>query len=106
LPIPAERIRDKLVQHFSQLFPGAGAEPTERLQQVVIAGQATRSGTTAVPYATIAPMYQSGHVVLDRSRLESAPRLSDTQLRDDKPDAAWKKQAHRYWDSRNPPSLQ
>jgi hypothetical protein len=67
---------------------------------------ATRSGNTAVPYASIAPLYQSGHVVLERSRLEGAPRVSDTQLRSDNTQAEWKKQADRYWESRHPPSLQ
>ena len=67
---------------------------------------ATRSGNTAVPYASIAPMYQSGHVVLERSRLERAPRVSDTDLRNDNTQAEWKKQADRYWESRHPPSLQ
>jgi hypothetical protein len=65
---------------------------------------ATRSGSTAVPYPAIAPMFQNGHVVLDRSRLESAPQVSDSQLRD-KSDAQWKKQADHYWDSRKPPNL-
>jgi sporulation protein YlmC with PRC-barrel domain len=67
---------------------------------------AARNGTAAVPYAVIAPMYQNGHVVLDRARLESAPHVSDSQLRDDKASAEWEKQANRYWTSRNPPSLQ
>jgi len=65
---------------------------------------ATRSGSTAVPYPAIAPMFQNGHVVLDRSRLESAPQVSDSQLQD-KSDTQWKKQADRYWDSRKPPNL-
>ena len=64
----------------------------------------TRSGSTAVPYATIAPMFQSGHLVLDRSRLESAPRVRDSQLRDSS-DTSWKKEADRYWESRNPATL-
>ena len=63
-----------------------------------------RSGTTAVPYPTIAPMFQNGHLVLDRSRLESAPRVSDSQLQD-RSGAEWKQQADRYWDSRRPPNL-
>jgi hypothetical protein len=63
-----------------------------------------RSGSTAVPYPMIAPMFQNGHIVLDRSRLESAPHVSDSQLQD-KSNAEWKKQADRYWDSRRPPSL-
>jgi hypothetical protein len=66
---------------------------------------ATRSGSTAVPYPVIAPMYENGHIILDRSRLESAPRVSDSQLRDDKSGAEWKKQADRYWESRKPPNL-
>ena len=64
----------------------------------------TRSGSTAVPYPTIAPMFQSGHIVLDRSRLESAPRVTDSQLQDNA-GAQWKKQADRYWESRKPPNL-
>jgi PRC-barrel domain protein len=66
---------------------------------------ATRSGSTAVPYPVIAPMYENGHIILDRSRLESAPRVSDSQLRDDNSGAEWKKQADRYWESRKPPNL-
>jgi hypothetical protein len=64
----------------------------------------TRSGSTAVPYAVIAPMFQSGHVVLDRSRLESAPHVRDSQLQD-RSDATWKKEAQRYWESQNPAAL-
>jgi hypothetical protein len=66
---------------------------------------ATRAGSTAVPYPVIAPMFQNGHFVLDRSRLESAPRVSESQLQDDKPGTQWKKEADRYWESRKPPSL-
>jgi hypothetical protein len=64
----------------------------------------TRSGSTAVPYPTIAPMFQSGHIVLDRSRLESAPRVTDSQLQDNS-GAQWRKQADQYWESRKPPDL-
>ena len=64
----------------------------------------TRSGSTAVPYPTIVPMFQNGHIVLDRSRLESAPRVSDSQLRDNS-GSQWKEQANRYWESRKPPDL-
>src|SRR5579862_633331 len=64
----------------------------------------TRSGSTAVPYPTIAPMFQNGHIVLDRSRLESAARVSDSQLQDNS-GVQWKQQANRYWESRKPPDL-
>jgi hypothetical protein len=63
-----------------------------------------RSGSTAVPYPAIAPMFQDGHIVLDRSKLESAPRVTDSQLQD-KRGLEWKRQADRYWESRNPPNL-
>jgi hypothetical protein len=64
----------------------------------------SRSGNTVVPYAVLSPMVQNGHVVLDRSKLESAPRVSESQLRENG-DVDWKKQADRYWSSRNPPNL-
>jgi hypothetical protein len=64
----------------------------------------TRSGSTAVPYTVIALMYQNGHVVLDKSRLESAPHVRDSQLQD-KSDATWRKEADRYWESQNPARL-
>jgi hypothetical protein len=64
----------------------------------------SRSGSTAVPYATIAPMFQDDHIVLDRSRLEAAPQLRDGQLLN-RSDATWKQAADRYWESRKPPSL-
>jgi hypothetical protein len=76
--------------------PGTG-EP----DYVVIA---MRSGSTAVPYSVIAPMYQNGHVVLDKSRLESAPRVRESQLQD-KSDAAWQKDSDRYWQAQNPAKL-
>ena len=65
---------------------------------------ATRSGAAAVPYPVVGPLVQNGHVVLDRTKLESAPRVSDSDLRENG-DAEWKKQADRYWQSRNPPNL-
>lgn len=64
----------------------------------------TRSGTTAVPYAVISPMFQNGHVVLDRSKLDSAPRVKEEQLRE-KDDSRWRKEADRYWEPQKPQSL-
>jgi hypothetical protein len=65
---------------------------------------ATRTGTTAVPYAVVSPMFQNGHVVLERSKLESAPRVKERQLRD-KSNADWRKEADLYWEPRKPQSL-
>jgi sporulation protein YlmC with PRC-barrel domain len=61
-----------------------------------------RSGTdTAIPYATLAPMFHKGRIILDRSRLEDAPHVSDSQLRDPS-DHAWQQKAQRYWSAKTP----
>ena len=61
---------------------------------------ATQSGANAaIPYSTIAPMFSNGHVVLDRSRLEAAPRVSDSQLRNES-DKTWQQKAQKYWSGR------
>ena len=62
---------------------------------------ATRSGNTAVPYATITPLFHDGQIVLDRSRLESAPRLRAEQLQNDS-DRSWTKQSDQYWNDSAP----
>jgi hypothetical protein len=62
----------------------------------------TRSGAnTAIPYSTLAPMFRDGRVILDRSRLEDAPRVSDRQLRNPS-DHAWQQKAQQYWNPRGP----
>jgi hypothetical protein len=64
---------------------------------------ATRAGTAAVPYAAVTPLFHDGHIVLERPRLEGAPRISEDQLQDaNRATAEWKKQANRYWGSGNP----
>jgi hypothetical protein len=64
----------------------------------------TRSGNTAVPYSAVALVFHDGRVILDRSRLESAPRVNDRQLLDSS-DVTWKKQADRYWGTRDQSGL-
>jgi hypothetical protein len=64
----------------------------------------TRSGAnTAIPYSTLAPMFSNGRVILDRSRLEDAPRVSNSQLRDPS-DHTWQQKAEQYWNARGPKS--
>lgn len=65
---------------------------------------ATRTGTTAVPYSAVVPLFHDGHIVLDRARLESSPRVSASQLQDNG-SAEWKKKADRYWEALNPAAL-
>jgi len=56
-------------------------------------------GKTAVPYSTVASLTREGTIVLDRARLQSAPRVQDSQLQDPA-DTRWKKQADQYWNGR------
>jgi hypothetical protein len=64
----------------------------------------TSSGRTAVPYSAVVPLYDRGHILLDRARLESAPHVRNNQLQD-RGDIGWKKQADRYWLEGNAPRL-
>jgi PRC-barrel domain len=68
-------------------------------QPIYILVATPSGGSTAIPYSTIAPMISNGRIILDRSRLEGAPRVSDTQLRD-KSNKAWQQKAQAYWNAR------
>lgn len=58
-----------------------------------------KGGKTAVPYATAVATIRSGTIVLDRVRLEDAPRVQDSQLQNHT-DLSWEKQVDRYWSRR------
>jgi hypothetical protein len=63
---------------------------------------ATRSGTNAaIPYATLSSRVVNGRIVLERSRLDAAPRVSDRQLRDPS-DKEWQQRAQKYWSVADP----
>jgi sporulation protein YlmC with PRC-barrel domain len=63
-----------------------------------------RSGANApIPYSTIAPMFSNGRVILDQSRLEEAPRVSNSQLRNPS-DHTWQQKSEKYWNARGPKS--
>ncbi len=53
-------------------------------------------GKTAVPYATAVSTIRNGTIVLDRIRLEDAPRVEDSQLQNHS-DRSWERQADHYW---------
>ena len=64
----------------------------------------TRSGAnTAIPYSVLAPMFSNGRVILDQSRLEGAPRVSNSQLRNPS-DHTWQQRAQQYWNAGGPRS--
>jgi len=58
---------------------------------------ATNSGTTAIPDWAIMHLLRDAHLVIDRSMLDSAPRVNDEQLRAGSSDAAWERRADQYW---------
>jgi hypothetical protein len=55
-----------------------------------------KGGKTAVPYRTAVATMRNGTIVLDRARLERAPRVQDSQLQNHA-DRSWQKQADQYW---------
>jgi hypothetical protein len=64
----------------------------------------TRSGAnTAIPYSILAPLFSNGRVIVDRSRLEEAPHVSDSQLRNPS-DHTWQQKSEKYWNARGPKS--
>ncbi len=56
-------------------------------------------GRAAVPYATVSSMTHNGKIVLDRSRLEGAPQVRDSQLQDPA-NTQWQRQADQYWNGK------
>ena len=65
-----------------------------RPEYVVIA--TPHDGSSAVPYAAVAPMIKDGAIILDRGRLKAAPKVNLEDLHDQN-NAAWRKQADQYW---------
>lgn len=55
----------------------------------------TEGETAAVPYEAASSMVQADALVVERSRLESAPRIEQGQLTD--PAATWASEANAYW---------
>jgi hypothetical protein len=52
--------------------------------------------TTAVPYTAAASMVQQNAIVMDRSRLESAPHLEQGEWRN-QTSGTWATEANSYW---------
>jgi len=64
----------------------------------------TASGRrTAVPYQVLGTAVHNGEVVLDRSRLESAPVVNERELQDPS-NTNWRKRADQYWLGTQPSS--
>lgn len=57
---------------------------------------ATDNGTTAIPYWAVGHLLRDAHLVVDRTELESSPRVSDAVVHDTA-DTAWKREIDSYW---------
>lgn len=68
---------------------GQGQEPS----YVVISADGKN---TVVPYSAISMMMKNNRIVMDQSRLQSAPTVEQGEWRDD-PNGSWKMQADQYW---------
>jgi hypothetical protein len=55
----------------------------------------TQGETTAMPYAAATSMVQSDALVIERTRLASAPRVEQSELHE--PSADWTTEANNYW---------
>jgi sporulation protein YlmC with PRC-barrel domain len=51
----------------------------------------------AVPYAVANSMKTADKIVIDRSRLQAAPKVKEGQWRDES-SRSWKKESEQYWD--------
>jgi hypothetical protein len=54
--------------------------------------------TVAVPYSAVGSMMHNGAIVMDQARLQGAPKVRQSQLRDPS-SMDWQSQANQYWGS-------
>ena len=52
----------------------------------------------AVPYSAVSSMMHNGAIVMDQARLQGAPKVQQSQLRDPS-SMDWQNQANQYWGS-------
>lgn len=73
-------------------------QQTGEPQYIVIAGVPAAAGaqSTAVPYSTATSMMRDNKLVMDRSKLDGAPKVSQDNLKDPA-STAWQKESDSYW---------
>lgn len=54
--------------------------------------------TAAVPYTAVSSMMHNGAIVMDQLRLQNAPKVQQSQLRDPS-STEWQSRANQYWGS-------
>ena len=71
-------------------------DATNQPEFVVISSEGK---SMAVPYAVASSMMTADRIVMDRSRLQAAPKVKEGQWRGEA-SGSWKKESARYWDER------
>jgi len=74
------------------LVPG----PTGSTESGYVVIATSGGSATPVPYAAASSMIQNGKIVVERTRLESAPKVQPSQL-EDRSSKTWQSKADRYW---------
>jgi hypothetical protein len=64
----------------------------------VVIGESSGGGgnATPVPYSAAASHVQNGKLVMERSRLEKAPKIQQSQVQDSS-NTSWQSKVDRYW---------
>jgi hypothetical protein len=92
--MPVQTTSGELLGIVRDVLPNASGEPGYVLITTPTGGK------TAVPYSTASVMTRNGTIVLDRARLEGAPRIQDSQLQNPS-DTSWQKKVDQYWNGRS-----
>ena len=74
------------------LVPG----PTGSTESGYVVIASSGGSATPVPYAAASSMIQNGKIVVERTRLESAPKVQQRQL-EDRSSKSWQSKADKYW---------
>jgi len=77
------------------LVPG----PTGSTESGYVVIASSGGSATPVPYAAASSMIQNGKIVVERTRLESAPKVQQSQL-EDRSSKTWQSKADKYWGAR------
>lgn len=87
-----ESASGKSLGTISKVVPGLNGRKSSGY--VIVSGSSGES--VAVPYRTAHSMMRDGKLVLNRTRFEHAPKVTDEDLQNSS-DHAWRVQADHYW---------
>jgi hypothetical protein len=89
--MPVESSSGQSLGSVSSVVPGLNGQKSSGYVVVVVSGV-----STPVPYRTAHSMVRDGKLVLNQSKLEHAPKVSQQDLQNSS-DHAWRAKADQYW---------